>query len=107
VVFIRKSAGRSGATKVQIAERRGGRNHIVEHVGTARSEAELAVLMAAGIGSLECAPALVAVKVVRPVGRSTLTAPARRRVGRGAGPGRGFARSVFAGSVVGAGPGSG
>jgi len=46
VVFIRKSAGRSGATKVQIAERRGGRNHIVEHVGTARSEAELAVLMA-------------------------------------------------------------
>jgi hypothetical protein len=46
VVFIRKSAGRSGATKVQIAERRGGRNHILEHVGTARSEAELAVLMA-------------------------------------------------------------
>jgi hypothetical protein len=46
VVFVRKSAGRSGATKVQIAERRGGRNHIVDHVGTARSEAELAVLMA-------------------------------------------------------------
>lgn len=46
MVFIRKSPGRSGATKVQIAERRGGRNHILEHVGTARSEAELAVLMA-------------------------------------------------------------
>ena len=46
VVFIRKSAGRSGATKVQIAERRGGRNLILEHVGTARSEAELAVLVA-------------------------------------------------------------
>ena len=46
MVFIRKSAGRSGATKVQIAERRDGRNHIVEHVGTARSEAELAVLIA-------------------------------------------------------------
>lgn len=45
MVFIRKSA-RSGATKVQIAERRGGRNHILEHVGTARAEAELAVLMA-------------------------------------------------------------
>jgi len=45
VVFIRKSAGRSGATKVQLAERREGRNHILEHVGTARSEAELAVLM--------------------------------------------------------------
>lgn len=38
MVFIRKSAGRSGATKVQIAERRDGRNHIVEHVGTARSD---------------------------------------------------------------------
>lgn len=46
MVFIRKSAGRSGATKVQIAERREGRNHIVEHVGTARSEAELALLIA-------------------------------------------------------------
>lgn len=31
---------------VQIAERRDGRNHIIEHVGTARSEAELEVLMA-------------------------------------------------------------
>lgn len=43
---MRKSAGRSGSTKVQIAERRDGRNHILEHVGTARSEAELAALMA-------------------------------------------------------------
>ena len=34
-----------------------------------------------GFGALECAPVLVAVKVVRPVGRSTLTAPARRRGG--------------------------
>lgn len=31
---------------MQIAERRDGRNHILEHVGTARSDAELAVLMA-------------------------------------------------------------
>ena len=45
VAFIRKSAGRSGATKVQIAERRDGRNVILEHIGTARSDAELAVLM--------------------------------------------------------------
>ena len=44
VVFVRRSAGRSGATKVQIAERRGGRNYILEHVGTARSEGEPAVL---------------------------------------------------------------
>lgn len=46
MVFIRSSAGRSGAAKVQLAERRDGRNVILEHVGTARSEAELAVLMA-------------------------------------------------------------
>lgn len=46
MVFARKSPGRSGSTKAQIAERRAGRDVIVEHVGTARSEAELAVLMA-------------------------------------------------------------
>jgi len=46
VVFVRKSPGRSGSTKVQIAERRAGRDVVVEHVGTARSDAELAVLMA-------------------------------------------------------------
>jgi len=43
---VRKSPGRSGSTKVQIAERRAGRDVVVEHVGTARSDAELAVLMA-------------------------------------------------------------
>jgi hypothetical protein len=46
VVFLRKFAGRAGATQVHIAERCGGCNHILEDVGTARSEAELAVLMA-------------------------------------------------------------
>lgn len=46
MAFVRKSAGRSGAIKVQIAERLDGRNHLLEHVGTARSEAELAVLVA-------------------------------------------------------------
>lgn len=46
MVFVRKAAGRSGATKVQIAERVDGRNRILEHVGTARSEPELAALMA-------------------------------------------------------------
>ena len=62
---------------------------------------------ARGLDGLECAGALVAVKVVRPVGRSTLTAPARRRVGWGAEPGRGYAAAVVAGSVDRAGPGSG
>jgi hypothetical protein len=46
VLFVRKSPGRAGSTKVQIAERRAGRDVVVEHVGTARTDAELAVLMA-------------------------------------------------------------
>ena len=46
MVFVRKSPGRTGSTKVQIAERRAGRDVVLEHVGTARSEGELAVLMA-------------------------------------------------------------
>lgn len=46
MVFVRRSPGRSGSTKVQIAERRDGRDVVLEHVGTARGEAELAVLMA-------------------------------------------------------------
>lgn len=46
MVFVRRSPGRSGSTKVQIAERRAGRDVVVEHVGTARTDAELAVLMA-------------------------------------------------------------
>lgn len=46
MVFVRKASGRSGSTKVQIAERRAGRDVVLEHGGTARSEADLAVLMA-------------------------------------------------------------
>jgi len=60
-----------------------------------------------GFGTAECAPALVAVKVVRPVGRSTLTAPARRRDGRGAEVAQGFAGGLVGGSVGCAGQGSG
>jgi Transposase len=51
-----------------------------------------------GFGTCECASALVAVNVVRPVGRSTLTAPARRRGGWGAEAAWGFAGVVVAGS---------
>jgi hypothetical protein len=46
VVFVRKVPGRPGATKVQLAERRAGRDVVVEHVGTARTQAELAALTA-------------------------------------------------------------
>ena len=43
---MRKTPGRSGSTKVQIAERRAGRDVVLEHVGTARTDAELEALMA-------------------------------------------------------------
>ncbi|MDP9824195.1 hypothetical protein J2S59_004004 [Nocardioides massiliensis] len=46
MVFVRKAQGRSGSTKVQLAERHDGRDVVLEHVGTARTDAELAVLMA-------------------------------------------------------------
>ena len=46
MVFVRKAPGRSGSTKVQLAERRDGRDVVLEHVGTARTDAELALLMA-------------------------------------------------------------
>jgi hypothetical protein len=46
VVFVRKVPGRAGTTKVQIAERHGGRDVVLEHVGTAHDDAELAALMA-------------------------------------------------------------
>ena len=46
MVFVRKAPGRSGSTKVQLAARRDGRDVVLEHVGTARDAAELAVLMA-------------------------------------------------------------
>ena len=46
MVFVRKVPGRSGSTTVQLAERRDGRDVVIEHVGTARTDAELAVLMA-------------------------------------------------------------
>jgi hypothetical protein len=43
--FIRKVKTASGATAVQIVEKRSGVRRIVEHVGSARDEFELAVLV--------------------------------------------------------------
>ncbi len=51
-MFVRKAAGRSGAVKVQIAERRAGRDVVLEHVGTAHDDAELAALMEVARGKL-------------------------------------------------------
>ena len=46
MAFIRRVRTGSGATAVQIAEYAGGRQRIVEHVGSAHTEAELGVLLA-------------------------------------------------------------
>jgi hypothetical protein len=43
--FIRKVKTASGATAVQIVEKRSGVRRIVEHVGSAHDEVELAVLV--------------------------------------------------------------
>ncbi|MBK8463307.1 MAG: hypothetical protein IPL36_09800 [Nigerium sp.] len=43
--FVRTVKTGSGSTAVQIVEKRNGRCRIVEHVGSARDDAELAVLM--------------------------------------------------------------
>jgi len=45
VAFIRRVPTASGATAVQIAEYAAGRQRIVEHVGSAHTEAELGVLL--------------------------------------------------------------
>jgi len=46
VAFIRRVPTASGATAVQIAEYAAGRQRIVEHLGSAHTEAELGVLLA-------------------------------------------------------------
>ncbi len=45
--FVRTVKTASGATAVQIVEKRNGRRSIVEHIGSARDETELAALMSA------------------------------------------------------------
>jgi len=45
--YVRKVPTASGATAVQIVEKRNGRRRIVEHIGSARDETELAALMSA------------------------------------------------------------
>ena len=50
--FLRKVKTASGATAVQIVEKKHGRRTILEHLGSAHSDAELAVLVEIGIGKL-------------------------------------------------------
>ncbi|RNI16522.1 IS1634 family transposase [Flexivirga caeni] len=66
MVFVRKVKTASGATAVQIAERQAGRDRVLEHLGSAHTDAELAVLMQAarrkvfpGQGELDLSPSAV------------------------------------------------
>jgi hypothetical protein len=52
VAYVRKVKTASGATAVQIVEKRHGVRQIVAHVGSAHDEAELAVLMASARGRI-------------------------------------------------------
>lgn len=45
MVFIRKVRTASGATAVQLAERRDGRDRVLEHLGSAHTDAELVALI--------------------------------------------------------------
>lgn len=45
---MRKVKTASGATAVQIAERRGGRDHVLEHLGSAHTDVELTALLQVG-----------------------------------------------------------
>ncbi len=52
MVFVRKVKTASGATAVQIAERRDGRDRVLEHVGSARTPEQLAALLEVAWGRL-------------------------------------------------------
>nr|WP_018157210.1 hypothetical protein [Demetria terragena] len=45
MVFVRKVKTGSGATAVQIAERVGGRDRVIEHLGSAHTDGELTALL--------------------------------------------------------------
>ncbi len=45
MAFVRKVKTASGATAVQIAERVGGRDKVLEHLGSAHTDAELTALL--------------------------------------------------------------
>ena len=45
MVFVRKVRTASGATAVQIAERQGGRDKVLEHLGSAHTDTELSALL--------------------------------------------------------------
>ncbi len=52
MAFVRKVKTASGATAIQIAERVGGRDRVIEHLGSAHTDAELAALLEIARGRL-------------------------------------------------------
>lgn len=99
MAFIRRVRIGSGATAVQIAEYAGGRQRIVTHVGSARTEAELGMLLARaralledpgqGVLDLGVEPAVPVVGLAAPAAEPALfEASAAGPSGRRDGPGR-------------------
>ena len=67
--FLRKVKTASGATAAQIVEKRHGIRTILEHLGSAHDEAELAALMQAGREKIQANQAMLDITVeggVRP-----------------------------------------
>lgn len=52
VVFVRKVRTASGATAVQLADRVGGRDKVIDHLGSAHTHSDLAVLLETARGKL-------------------------------------------------------
>lgn len=97
MAWVRKVRTASGATAVQIAESVAGRRRIVRHVGSARDEAELGLLIEEasrlladdqqGLLDLGITPAVTKATMVKPSTPATLfastpTPPSRQRVSR-------------------------
>lgn len=99
MVFIRRVRTASGATAVQIAEYAHGRQRIVQHLGSAHTEAELGLLLqkgrdlledsAQGVLDLGVEPAAPIAPLVPPAGEPGLfDAPEPPPTGRREGPGQ-------------------
>ena len=86
MAFIRRVRTASGATAVQIAEYVRGHQRIVEHIGSAHTQAELGVLLerarqlladpAQGVLDVGVEPTLPAERLVPPAGDPGLFEPA-------------------------------
>lgn len=77
--YLRKVRTASGATGVQVVDKKGGRGTILEHLGSAHSEAELAVLMEAGRTRLAGGQQVLGLEHLACPGSSGLVAVAGQR----------------------------